>query len=457
MSRPAWVEIDLAALQANYTAAKKAHGGRVFAVLKANAYGHGALACAQALATASPPADAFAVAFVEEALPLRAAGITQPILVLEGAFAADDVQLAAQHQLWLVTHQAQQLQLIEQHAGAALHIWLKVDSGMHRVGFAPHDIAAVHARLAALPQVEKVSFLTHLARADELDTPAPTEAQLHAFHTATANLAGWRSISNSAAILAWPQAHQDWGRAGIMLYGAAPCASSTALQPVMALKSRIFAQRWLEVGDSLGYGAAFTATQRTRVGLADTAGKRCEELSKGMQQKVQYIAAVIQKPELLILDEPFSGLDPVNMRLLKELILAQHASGTTVLFSTHVMFQAEQLCEHIVMIHDGQKVLDDPLAAIRARHTARALDFEPLDGGAEVEATLLQIPGIEQVVRNDGRWRLHFGPSVDVPAMVQAVAARVPPAKLELVRPNLEDVFIKIATARQNQATEVAA
>ena len=138
---------------------------------------------------------------------------------------------------------------------------------MHRVGFAPHDIAAAHARLAALPQVEKVSFLTHLARADELDTPAPTEAQLHAFHTATANLAGWRSISNSAAILAWPQAHQDWGRAGIMLYGAAPCASSTALQPVMALKSRIFAQRWLEVGDSLGYGAAFTATQRTRVGL----------------------------------------------------------------------------------------------------------------------------------------------------------------------------------------------
>ena len=113
MSRPAWVEIDLAALQANYAAAKKAHGGRVFAVLKANAYGHGALACAQALATASPPADAFAVAFVEEALPLRAAGITQPILVLEGAFAADDVQLAAQHQLWLVAHQAQQLQLIE--------------------------------------------------------------------------------------------------------------------------------------------------------------------------------------------------------------------------------------------------------------------------------------------------------------------------------------------------------
>lgn len=196
-----------------------------------------------------------------------------------------------------------------------------------------------------------------------------------------------------------------------------------------------------------------------RVGLADTFGKRCEELSKGMQQKVQYIAAVIQKPELLILDEPFSGLDPVNMRLLKDLILEQHASGTTVLFSTHVMFQAEQLCEHIVMIHNGQKVLDDPLAAIRARHTPRALDFEPLDGAVDVEATLLQVPGIEKVARNDGRWRLDFAPSVDVPAMVQAVAARVPPARLELVRPNLEDVFIRIATAREtgSDAAQVAA
>lgn len=196
-----------------------------------------------------------------------------------------------------------------------------------------------------------------------------------------------------------------------------------------------------------------------RVGLAQTAGKRCEELSKGMQQKVQYIAAVIQKPELLILDEPFSGLDPVNMRLLKELILEQHASGTTVLFSTHVMFQAEQLCEHIVMIHNGQKVLDDPLSVIRARHTPRALDFEPLDGGVDVEASLMQVPDIERVVRNDGRWRLDFSPGADVAAMVQAIAMRVPPARLELVRPNLEDVFIKIATAQQarSDAAEVAA
>ena len=264
MSRPSWVEIDLSALQANYASAKTTHGGRVFAVLKANAYGHGALPCAQALA---PHADGFAVAFVEEALALRQAGIQAPILVLEGAFAADDVQHAAQHQLWLVVHQASQVALLEQHQGQALHVWLKVDSGMHRVGFAPQEIPLWHARLQACPQVQQISALTHLARADELQAPEHTQAQLQTFEQATHTLPGWRSVSNSAAILAWPQAHRDWGRAGLMLYGVAPCDSATPLRPVMTLKSRIFAQRWLEVGQPVGYGAIFTAQRRTRVGL----------------------------------------------------------------------------------------------------------------------------------------------------------------------------------------------
>lgn len=229
--------------------------------------------------------------------------------------------------------------------------------------------------------------------------------------------------------------------------------------------------RKMKVGDFLLHMAVLKGMARAqarnevtrwleRMGLGDTFGKRCEELSKGMQQKVQYIAAVIQQPELLILDEPFSGLDPVNMRLLRELILEQHASGTTVLFSTHVMFQAEQLCEHIVMIHNGEKVLDDPLAAIRARHTPRALDFEPLDAAVDVQTALRAVPGIERMTREEGRWRLDFSPDVDVPAMVQAVAAQVAPARLELVRPSLEDVFVGIATAHggnNDAATQGAA
>lgn len=225
--------------------------------------------------------------------------------------------------------------------------------------------------------------------------------------------------------------------------------------------------RKMKVGDFLLHMAVLKGMARVqarrevtnwleRMGLADTFNKRCEELSKGMQQKVQYIAAVIQQPELLILDEPFSGLDPVNMRLLRELILEQHASGTTVLFSTHVMFQAEQLCDHIVMIHNGEKVLDDPLSSIRARHTPCALDFEPLDPTADVQGALRDVPGIERIARGEGRWRLDFRPERDLQAMIQAVAARLAPARLELVRPSLEDVFVSIATTQgvDSEATE---
>ena len=97
-----------------------------------------------------------------------------------------------------------------------------------------------------------------------------------------------------------------------------------------------------------------------RIGLAGVENKRCEELSKGMSQKIQFLAAIIHEPDLVILDEPFSGLDPVSTRLLREQILAEHRRGATVLFSTHVMPQAEEICDHVVMIYRGQKVLDDP-------------------------------------------------------------------------------------------------
>ncbi len=121
-----------------------------------------------------------------------------------------------------------------------------------------------------------------------------------------------------------------------------------------------------------------------RVGLAGVEGKRCEELSKGMLQKIQFVAAIIHEPDLLILDEPFSGLDPVSMRLLREQIVAEHARGATILFSTHVMQQAEEICDHVVMIHRGRKVLDDPVGSIRSRYDARALVLEPLDANADV-------------------------------------------------------------------------
>jgi ABC-2 type transport system ATP-binding protein len=145
-----------------------------------------------------------------------------------------------------------------------------------------------------------------------------------------------------------------------------------------------------------------------RVNLAETARKRCEELSKGMQQKLQFVAAVLHEPDLLILDEPFSGLDPVNQRLLRDLVLAQHARGATVLFSTHIMQHAEQLCDHVVMIHRGEKVLDQDVSAIRAAYDPRHILFEPLDPGADV-GRLRALPGITGMARDGSGWDISLG------------------------------------------------
>jgi ABC-2 type transport system ATP-binding protein len=192
--------------------------------------------------------------------------------------------------------------------------------------------------------------------------------------------------------------------------------------------------------------AALAARWLERVGLADVAAKRCEELSKGMQQKVQFIAAVSHEPDLLVLDEPFSGLDPVSSRLLRDLIVEERARGTTILFSTHVMHQAEQLCEHIVMLHGGRKVLDDPLSTIRRRHDPRAIALEPYMAETDVAAALRDMPDVAAVTQEDGRYRIDLRAGTDLGAATREVAARVPPARLELIRPTLEDIFVEIVT-----------
>ncbi|MBS0390694.1 MAG: alanine racemase [Proteobacteria bacterium] len=265
MSRPARASFDLAALRANYAHAKARHGGRAAATLKANAYGHGAVQCARALAGV---ADAFAVAFVQEALELREAGIEEPILVLEGAFGMGDVELARQHGLWLVVHQEEQLAMLESlRSGPPLQAWLKIDTGMHRAGVAPGQAQALWQRLKACEQVAGITLMTHLASADEPDNPA-TDRQLAVFEAATQGLPGPRSVANSAGVLCWKGAHRDWARPGIMLYGADPRGTaSDVLRPVMQLTSEVFSERWIATGEPLGYGGSFVAERPTRVGL----------------------------------------------------------------------------------------------------------------------------------------------------------------------------------------------
>ncbi len=180
-----------------------------------------------------------------------------------------------------------------------------------------------------------------------------------------------------------------------------------------------------------------------KVGLGDVAGKKCEELSKGMQQKVQFIAAVIHKPELLILDEPFSGLDPVNMRLLRDLIREINDAGTTIIFSTHVMAQAEELCDNIVMIHNGQKVLDDPLGKIRSRFDPKALLLEPMERSFD-ESRLTSIAGVAHAHLTDSGWEIVLEDGLAPSEAIARIAGQIETAKIEIKRPSLEDIFIEI-------------
>jgi ABC-2 type transport system ATP-binding protein len=193
------------------------------------------------------------------------------------------------------------------------------------------------------------------------------------------------------------------------------------------------------------FSPAHVAAWLERLNLAGVQDKKCEELSKGMLQKVQLIAAVLHEPDLLILDEPFSGLDPVNMRLLRDLILAEHRRGATIIFSTHVMVQAEEICDHIVMLHKGRKVLDEELISIRRQHDPRALVFEPFHRGADT-AVLAGIDGVEKVVREGGTYRLDLRDGAEPVSVMRAVAAAVPPARLEVHRPSLEDIFVGLVT-----------
>jgi ABC-2 type transport system ATP-binding protein len=182
-----------------------------------------------------------------------------------------------------------------------------------------------------------------------------------------------------------------------------------------------------------------------RVGLAGCEQKRCEELSKGMQQKVQFLAAIIHEPDLLILDEPFSGLDPVSARTLRLLIDEEHRRGATILFSTHVMPHAEELCDHIVMMHRGRKVLDDPLSTIRRQHDPRAIRFEPLERGADL-TPLRALPEVERVSPSNGGCEILLVAGASPASAIPRLATAVPAARIEIARPRLEDIFIRIVT-----------
>ncbi len=182
-----------------------------------------------------------------------------------------------------------------------------------------------------------------------------------------------------------------------------------------------------------------------RLGLTDVTAKKCEDLSKGMLQRVQFVAAIVNEPDLLILDEPFSGLDPLSVRLLKEVIAEEHQRGATIIFSTHVMAHAEELCEQIVMIHQGRKVLDEPISGLRRQYDRRRILLEPLDPGTNLLA-LQSIAGVENVKLVDEGCEIRLIAGTDPGTAIRAITTVVAPARIELARIRLEDVFIRLVS-----------
>jgi alanine racemase len=262
--------VDTSALEHNLSRVRElAPGSRVLAVIKANAYGHGLLTVAQALAAA----DGFAVARIEEALALREAGSRARIVLLEGFRDAGELAATAAHGFEPFVHQDWQLALLESFRGPQnLRVWAKIDTGMHRLGFTPGEAASVAARLAACHAVARpAGFATHLADAEHAGGEE-TRRQLAAFAAATAGLPGERSIANSAGLIAWPEARGDWVRPGIMLYGISPFADRTGdalgLMPAMTFETRIIALKDVAAGERVGYGGTWTAPRASRIAVA---------------------------------------------------------------------------------------------------------------------------------------------------------------------------------------------
>lgn len=260
--------INLPALRHNLEQVKSLiPSSKIMAVIKANAYGHGLIRAAQTLIDS----DGFAVARLDEALSLRSAGIKKPIIILEGFTDADDLQIMALHALQVVVHHSFQLEILESTPlKTSIDVWLKIDSGMHRLGIKPGLAQSAWWRLQDAESVATVRLMTHLASADELDSQQ-TGKQISCFQAATSGLQGDRSIANSAGIIAWPESCSGWARPGIMIYGVSPfqdkSAADFSLIPAMTLKSKLIAINHFNEGDAIGYGAAWVCPESMPVGV----------------------------------------------------------------------------------------------------------------------------------------------------------------------------------------------
>jgi alanine racemase len=268
MGRPAAATINLNAFRDNYRLAKSvAPKQQAVAIIKADAYGHGAIKLAFAL---EDEADAFGVACIEEALELREAGIEKPILLLEGFFTADELPIISDNHFWCAVHSIEQINLIAQSTlSKPINIWLKMDSGMHRLGINPQDYRQAFDQLNSLEQVAEIVLMSHFACADDFTSPI-TAQQISCINETNNVLHIPISIANSAAILGHDNARREYQRPGIMLYGATPFENphplADQLKAVMTLTSEVIAIRDLQPGDGVGYSHRHVCDQPTKIG-----------------------------------------------------------------------------------------------------------------------------------------------------------------------------------------------
>lgn len=178
-----------------------------------------------------------------------------------------------------------------------------------------------------------------------------------------------------------------------------------------------------------------------RLDLNDWAGRKVETLSKGMSQKLQFIVTIIDKPEVIILDEPFSGLDPVNADILKTVILELQAEGATIIFSTHDMNVAEKMCDYILMIYKGEKVLDGTLASIQDKYGSDTIRVRTEKGKEAIEG----IRGVEKINDFGQMQEVRISPTADTQQILASIMTKTIVTKFEVTKPSLNDIFIRIA------------
>ncbi|GAB4392252.1 MAG: alanine racemase [Gammaproteobacteria bacterium] len=304
MKRNVKIHVDPQALLHNVRRIRNyAPDSKILAMVKANAYGHGAKQVSAILAEA---VDAFGVAYVEEGAALRASGLTKPIVVMAGFNDSEELAGCAAHQLDIVVHQLWQIDLLEQsNAHGVFNIWLKIDSGMHRLGVLPQEFAIALERLQALTNVGQIRLMSHFGCASER-TNDKTNQQITLYHNIIGDTALERSLANSAAVIAWPDSHHEWVRPGIMLYGVSPFSDYTAeeldLRPVMTASSKIIAVRRCLAGDEIGYGAAYRCPEDMPVAVVAVGyGDGC------------YPRQVLQAIPVLINQRPAQVLGRVSM------------------------------------------------------------------------------------------------------------------------------------------------